>query len=100
MGLEISLETQVLVAPTETDVRATLERIAALPPSPRGTPRTPRELGEDSLVGTPDAIIARLGEYAALGVRHFMLWFLDFPSLDGLQLFAEQVLPELRRGLV
>ena len=32
-----------------------------------------------------------------LGVSHFMLWFLDFPSLAGIQLFSEQVMPALRR---
>jgi len=95
-ALEISLETQVLVAPTEADVRATLARIAALPPSPRGTPRSPADLATDTLVGTPEAVAARLEEYTALGVSHFMLWFLDFPSLDGLGLFAEQVIPRLR----
>jgi hypothetical protein len=25
-----------------------------------------------------------------------MLWFIDFPSLDGLRLFAERVLPAMR----
>jgi hypothetical protein len=35
--------------------------------------------------------------YVDLGVTHFMLWFLDFPSLDGMRLFAEQVAPRLRR---
>jgi hypothetical protein len=31
-----------------------------------------------------------------LGVSHFMLWFIDFPALDGMRLFAEQVAPALR----
>jgi len=29
-----------------------------------------------------------------LGVTHFSLWFLDYPSFDSVKLFAEQVLPE------
>jgi alkanesulfonate monooxygenase SsuD/methylene tetrahydromethanopterin reductase-like flavin-dependent oxidoreductase (luciferase family) len=36
--LEISLETQVLIAPTEDEARAIALRIAELPPSPRGGP--------------------------------------------------------------
>ncbi len=108
-SLEISLETQVLIAPTEEQARETALRIAALPASPRGTPRTdlvaalrepsPRPLADlvdDWLVGTPDDVIRRIREYTSLGITHFMLWFLDFPSLDGMRLFAERVMPELR----
>src|SRR5206468_1142704 len=38
--LDLSLEIQVLIAPTEAEVRATALQIADLPPSRRGTPRT------------------------------------------------------------
>ena len=31
-----------------------------------------------------------------LGVTHFMLWFMDFPNLDGLRLFANEVMPRFR----
>jgi alkanesulfonate monooxygenase SsuD/methylene tetrahydromethanopterin reductase-like flavin-dependent oxidoreductase (luciferase family) len=108
-GLELSLEVQILVAPTEQEARAKLRQIAALPASPRGRRRDDilaflesgdrRPLGEvvdDWLIGTPDDVAARVREYQALGVSHFMLWFVDFPSLDGLRLFAEAVAPGLR----
>ena len=110
-GLELSLETQVLLAPTEEEARALALRIADLPPSKRGTPRTdlvsalrepsPRPLAalvDDWVVGTPEDAIRRMREYMALGISHFMLWFLDFPSPDGLRLFAERVAPALRGG--
>jgi alkanesulfonate monooxygenase SsuD/methylene tetrahydromethanopterin reductase-like flavin-dependent oxidoreductase (luciferase family) len=117
--LELSLEIQVLVAPTDADVKATARRIAALPPSKRGAVRhdilsalgagvlrqaqDERELPlyatiDDWLVGTPDEVILQLRAYTALGVSHFMLWFVDFPSLVGLRLFAEQVAPAFRGG--
>jgi alkanesulfonate monooxygenase SsuD/methylene tetrahydromethanopterin reductase-like flavin-dependent oxidoreductase (luciferase family) len=103
--LEISLEIEILVAPTHDQARNTLREIAALPPSRRGSPRADVLAALESdgpmrvngwLVGTPEDVIAQVGEYQALGVTHFMLWFLDFPKLDGLRLFAEQVAPKLR----
>lgn len=108
-GLEISLEIQVLIAPSEEEARAIAVSIAGLPPSPRGLPRTdlvkalnessPQPLAnlvDDWLVGTPTAVERRMRAYMDLGVSHFMLWFLDFPSLDGMRLFAERVAPALR----
>jgi alkanesulfonate monooxygenase SsuD/methylene tetrahydromethanopterin reductase-like flavin-dependent oxidoreductase (luciferase family) len=98
--LELSLETQVLIAPTRADVRRIAEQIAALPPSKRGTPRHDLLAGDtfvtdEWLVGTPDDIVDQLRGYRELGISHFMLWFLDFPSRDGMRLFAESVRPAL-----
>jgi alkanesulfonate monooxygenase SsuD/methylene tetrahydromethanopterin reductase-like flavin-dependent oxidoreductase (luciferase family) len=46
--------------------------------------------------GTPNDIIAQVQEYLNLGIKHFMLRFLDQPHSDGLKLFAEQVIPSLQ----
>jgi alkanesulfonate monooxygenase SsuD/methylene tetrahydromethanopterin reductase-like flavin-dependent oxidoreductase (luciferase family) len=102
--LELSLEIQVLIAPTEKEVRSVARRIASLPPSQRGEPRKDvvaaldsqddrplNAIVDDWLVGTPDAVSEQLQTYAQLGISHFMLWFLDYPSLDGMHLFAERV---------
>jgi alkanesulfonate monooxygenase SsuD/methylene tetrahydromethanopterin reductase-like flavin-dependent oxidoreductase (luciferase family) len=111
--LELSLEIQILVAPTEADARATAREIAALPPSRRGTPRQDVQavlqesdggpplhtIIDDWLVGTPDDVIRQVQEYRTLGISHFMLWFVDFPRLDGLRLFAEKVMPAFQGGL-
>ncbi|MGI9145349.1 MAG: LLM class flavin-dependent oxidoreductase [Chloroflexota bacterium] len=108
--LELSLEIQVLLAATQTEVKDTARHIASLPPSKRGAVRSdiltalssedaslPLHASvEDWLVGTPEEVILQLREYVALGVSHFMLWFVDFPGLGGLRLFAEQVAPALR----
>jgi len=49
-----------------------------------------------NLVGTPDGCLKKLQPYADLGVSHFMLFFGDLPSLDGLKLFAESVMKKMR----
>ena len=109
--LELSLEIQVLVAPTDAEVKAIARDIAKLPPSKRGsvrqdimsalTSKADRPLSatiDDWLVGTPDDVIQQIRAYADLGVSHFMLWFLDFPSLNGMRLFSERVMPALRNS--
>jgi alkanesulfonate monooxygenase SsuD/methylene tetrahydromethanopterin reductase-like flavin-dependent oxidoreductase (luciferase family) len=107
--LELSLEIQVLVGPTDGDVKRTARDIASLPASKRGAVRQDivaalatddaRPLSatvDDWLVGTPEAVVGQLREYIGLGISHFMLWFLDFPSLAGMRLFSEHVMPALR----
>jgi F420-dependent oxidoreductase-like protein len=49
-----------------------------------------------NLVGTPDDCLKKLQPYADLGVTHFMLFFGDLPSLDGLRLFAASVMKKMR----
>jgi alkanesulfonate monooxygenase SsuD/methylene tetrahydromethanopterin reductase-like flavin-dependent oxidoreductase (luciferase family) len=107
--LELSLEIQVLVAPTDEEVRRVARDIATLPASKRGAVREDvvaalaadddRPLSatmDDWLVGTPEEVVDRIREYVGLGISHFMLWLLDFPSLAGMRLFSERVVPALR----
>lgn len=112
-SFELSLETEVLIAPDRAGVRQLADRIAELPPGGPARPRRelvdylrtsdprrdwslPLTYEQQILVGTPDEVIDRIRQYQQLGVRHFMLWFLDFPSTRGLTLFAEKVLPVFR----
>ncbi|HUX87424.1 MAG TPA: LLM class flavin-dependent oxidoreductase, partial [Chloroflexota bacterium] len=108
-----SLEIEVMIAPDRPSVRALADQIAALPAAGPARPRLdlveflqtsdpqhdwrlPASFEGRALVGTPDEVVDRIRQYQALGVSHFMLWFLDFPSTAGLRLFAEKVLPALR----
>jgi F420-dependent oxidoreductase-like protein len=43
-------------------------------------------------VGTADKFVQEIRQYTDVGVTHFMLFFGDFPCMDGLRIFAEQVL--------
>ncbi len=45
--------------------------------------------------GTPDDVISQVQAYINLGIKHFMLRFLDQPHTDGLKLFATKVIPAL-----
>jgi alkanesulfonate monooxygenase SsuD/methylene tetrahydromethanopterin reductase-like flavin-dependent oxidoreductase (luciferase family) len=49
-----------------------------------------------NLVGTPSSCLKKLQPYADLGVTHFMLFFGDLPSLDGLRLFAGSVMKKMQ----
>ncbi len=65
--------------------------------TPDGTQPEPR--GNLHIVyGTPDDVTKELKEFVELGVEHFILRFMDFPSLEGLELFLSDVAPRVQRG--
>ncbi|KON27736.1 hypothetical protein AC480_04395 [miscellaneous Crenarchaeota group archaeon SMTZ1-55] len=47
---------------------------------------------ERGLIGSPSECVAKIREYAELGVTYFMICFLDAPSTENVQLFAETVM--------
>lgn len=107
-ALEISYETQVLVAPTRAAVREKLRAMLALASDDAADPDLqgfangrsddyPSALTDAWLVGTPDEVGQQLQAYLKLGVTHFLLWFTDAPEQEGMRLFAERVVPGVRR---
>jgi alkanesulfonate monooxygenase SsuD/methylene tetrahydromethanopterin reductase-like flavin-dependent oxidoreductase (luciferase family) len=54
-----------------------------------------KDFKKGALAGTPDECIEQLQAYVGLGVNYFMLFFSDLPRLDGLKLFAEDVLSKM-----
>ncbi len=53
--------------------------------------QVPEEFADRWLVGTPETVAARIAEYRAAGVTHFILWFMDLPSRDGIRRFLSDV---------
>ncbi len=108
--LEKSLEIQVLVAPDHVALRQRLRDIIALAPADQSpdaglhawlagaTDALPNALAQTWICGTPDQAEQRLRGYVAAGITHFLLWFVDAPRLEGMQLFAEQIAPRFRRA--
>jgi alkanesulfonate monooxygenase SsuD/methylene tetrahydromethanopterin reductase-like flavin-dependent oxidoreductase (luciferase family) len=120
--LALSLETQILVAPDTATLRERLKEMVRIAENagqnlPREiqpfldtyataadfrafvsgeTDELPRRMNEDWVIGTPDEVERRLREYVAEGISHFMLWFMDVPRADGLELLASDVLPRFR----
>jgi alkanesulfonate monooxygenase SsuD/methylene tetrahydromethanopterin reductase-like flavin-dependent oxidoreductase (luciferase family) len=47
------------------------------------------------LIGTPEQIVERMAEYIAVGVRHFILRFADFPRPDMALRFIAELAPRL-----
>jgi alkanesulfonate monooxygenase SsuD/methylene tetrahydromethanopterin reductase-like flavin-dependent oxidoreductase (luciferase family) len=110
--LEISLETQILLAPTHADLDRALDKIEALrqaevarlpagskghlgPAADRPVAEAVAEWRQRWLFGTPDEVADQIRVYQNLGVSHLMLWFLDAPDPSGIRLFAEKVRPAL-----
>jgi alkanesulfonate monooxygenase SsuD/methylene tetrahydromethanopterin reductase-like flavin-dependent oxidoreductase (luciferase family) len=88
-----SLETQILVAESPAHLAELQAKISARNPQ-RYSDWAP--LMEQFIIGDVPAVIRRLEEYTRLGIDCFMLWFMDYPAHDGLQRFAEQVMPHFR----
>lgn len=47
------------------------------------------------IVGTPDSIVARMGELIDAGVEYFQLYFPQYRNTETTQLFADEVIPEI-----
>jgi alkanesulfonate monooxygenase SsuD/methylene tetrahydromethanopterin reductase-like flavin-dependent oxidoreductase (luciferase family) len=48
------------------------------------------------IYGTPEQLVEKFQERAQAGFSHFQLRFAGFPSTDGIELFAREVLPHFR----
>ena len=89
-----------LVADSDQRVEELLDRVLPIPsasPDQEFELRTAEEVREqgDYFVGTPNEVAQQIEAVADLGFERFQLMFVDYPSLDGLRLFADEVAPAL-----
>lgn len=102
-----SYETQILVAPDRANLRAKLQAMANLTPETAladdlaaylsgATDILPVSLMKGYILGTPDEVTAQMHSYTDAGVNHFMLWFMDAPKEDGMELFMQEVAVHFR----
>jgi alkanesulfonate monooxygenase SsuD/methylene tetrahydromethanopterin reductase-like flavin-dependent oxidoreductase (luciferase family) len=66
--------------------------------TPEGRKPARRSNDKYIIFGTPEKVAEELTAFIEAGVHHFMLRFLDFPSLAGQQLFQEKVAPLLENA--
>jgi F420-dependent oxidoreductase-like protein len=87
-AIEKSWFGNILIEPDEARLR---ERLAK-----RATRGHGDAYGLNAMVGTPEQIAARIREYAAVGVTHFIGMFGRVERLGATELFAREVMPALR----
>ncbi|GAA5080371.1 LLM class F420-dependent oxidoreductase [Thermocatellispora tengchongensis] len=57
--------------------------------------REPEELRRNGLAGTPQELVDKIGEFAAIGCERIYLQILDLSDLDHLELIAAEVMPHV-----
>ncbi len=89
-----------LIADSERRVEELLDRILPIPSASPDqefeltTADEARERG-DYFIGTPTEVAEQIEAVADMGFERFQLMFVDYPSLDGLGLFADEVMTEM-----
>ena len=86
-GRSVTLSAGIVVALGRTDEEA--QRRAAPLHVPSALPP------EDPVVGSPDALVQRIGEFAAIGATRVHLRVIDMSDLDHVELIASRVLPQV-----
>lgn len=90
--LKLSLETEILIAETGGQVRRLQELVNKRNPGSKAFEEWGK-LGETFVIGDAMAVTKKIEQYVELGIDRFIIWFMDYPSLGGMRLFAQKVMP-------
>ena len=83
-----------MIMSNENQLRRVVQQAIDL--NPQKSDLSVEEFRENSLTGNADECINTIEEYVGLGVSRFMFYFLDLPSLDGMNLFADEVMSSFK----
>ena len=54
---------------------------------------TTDELRSQYILGNLEHCKSRIKQYVDVGVQHFQIYFIDYPSTDSLETFAREIIP-------
>jgi len=99
--IEKSLETVLLITDKPEDLEKVVEwsnwfagvqaEIKKMKPATGTLERMRRQY----VLGSIPEVTERIAQYVKAGVEHFMIYFLDYPSMSSMELFVKEVLPSL-----
>jgi F420-dependent oxidoreductase-like protein len=95
-SLVTSLMTWMFVGRTEQEYLEKLRRAHSLDPNAGAFDAYRADIEEDCIVGTPERAIARLNEYAAVGVQRVFLNHELYDDAEMVELITTDVLPHVR----
>jgi alkanesulfonate monooxygenase SsuD/methylene tetrahydromethanopterin reductase-like flavin-dependent oxidoreductase (luciferase family) len=90
-----SFMTWVFVGRTESEWRSRADRARVREPNAPPLDEYLEDLERDCIVGTVDRAVERMNEYAAAGVRRFVLNHALFDDLEQIGLLADEVFPHV-----
>ncbi|KZR82817.1 LLM class flavin-dependent oxidoreductase [Synechococcus sp. MIT S9504] len=105
----ISLETQLLIRETDEECKVEIDRLISLEKYNKANDKdiikqlkkvdksykdlpTYEELQRNYLIGTPKFVDERIKQFKKIGINHIMLWPLDAPKFNSLELFKSYFL--------
>jgi alkanesulfonate monooxygenase SsuD/methylene tetrahydromethanopterin reductase-like flavin-dependent oxidoreductase (luciferase family) len=92
--IEKSWESLVLCTRDEELVREVADILLPISTAEHGDVTTVEQLKEFVVMGSPEECAEALEARTELGFTKFQLWFLDVPETSGMELFADEVMPQ------
>ena len=99
--IEKSLENFLLISDKQEDLKRVVDwsnwaaQVQAEYGDSKPVVGTLEDMKPKYILGSVREVTDRVADYIKAGVEHFMLYFLDYPSMKSLRSFAQEVIPSL-----